>query len=308
MDFKLCTLGTSAAGPVPGRWASGQVLQIGRRGFLLDCSEGIQVALQQNGLGWSSIDVILISHLHGDHIYGLPGLLTSWELNQRTAALTLIGPAGLEDFLRSVFQHSYTRISYPIEWIVVAPLASPELVYETPLLTVTTLPLKHRIPTVGYLIREKERPRTMRAAAIAAYEIPFSQIPGIKMGADFITATGTRIPNEDLTTDPPPVRAFAYCSDTAPNPPLIPLLKGVDLLFHEATFLHELAGQAEISGHSTARQAGEVAAAAQVGQLVIGHFSSRYGDLSVLLHEAQLVFPNTALAAEGRIFTVPYQR
>ncbi|WP_367390198.1 ribonuclease Z [Lewinella sp. LCG006] len=306
MDFKLTTLGTSAAGPIPGRWASGQYLKTGTTGLLIDCGEGLQIALQQHGLGWSSIDVILISHLHGDHIYGLPGLLTSWGLYQRNTPLTIIGPADLAPYLDAVFGYSHTRMPYPVHYIFVDANVDRTLVYEDECIEVYTLPLSHRIPTVGYLVQEKERPRTILGTAIKEYQIPYKEIPAIKSGADYQAASGEVIPNALLTHDPPPIRSFVYASDTRPNPDLLPYIKGVDILFHEATFLHELADQADLSGHSTARQAAEMARQAQVKQLIIGHFSPRYGDLRPLLAEAQSIFPNTALAKEGKVFEVPY--
>ncbi|MGH1437050.1 MAG: ribonuclease Z [Lewinella sp.] len=306
MDFKLTTLGTSAAGPVPGRWPSGQYLKTGKTGFLIDCGEGLQIALQRNGLGWGSIDVILISHLHGDHIYGLPGLLTSWGLNQRNTPLTIAGPPGLAPYLAAVFEHSHTGLPYPVKYTVVDPEQTPELVFEDKVVTVKTLPLSHRVPTVGYLIQEKPRPRTILSSAIQAYEIPYKDIPAIKAGGDYQEANGKLIPNAELTVDPPRARSFAYASDTCPNLELLPYIKGVDILFHEATFLNELKEQAKISGHSTAAQAAEVALAGEVKKLVLGHFSPRYGDLSPLLTEAQAIFPKTSLAKEGKVFDVPY--
>lgn len=308
MYFQLTTLGISAAGPIPGRWPSGQYLKTHRTGFLIDCGEGIQIALQRHGVGWSSIDIILISHLHGDHIYGLPGLLTSWALNQRTKPLTIISPRGLSPYLKHVFEYSYTSLSYNVTFVVADPAAAPELIFADKVVEVTTLPLLHRIPTVGYLVKEKPRPRTMSGAAIEKYAIPHAAIPAIKTGENFVTEQGELIPNSLLTFDAPASRSFAYCSDTRPNPTLLPYLEKVDLLFHEATFLQELAEQAELSGHSTAREAAEVAREAGVGQLILGHFSPRYDDLSLLLDEAREVFPNSELAREGRHFTVAYER
>lgn len=306
MDFNLTTLGTSAAGPVPGRWASGQYFKTPKTGFLIDAGEGTQIALQRNGIGWSAIDVILISHMHGDHIYGLPGLLTSWALNQRTTPLTIIGPANLQPFLEAAFKYSHTGLPFSVAYIPIDSSSPESMVFEDKHIRVTTIPLVHRVPTTGYHIAEKERPRSMRPELIVKYEIPFREIPGIKAGADFITASGQRISNTELTAAAPPARSFAYCSDTLPDPKIIPYIKGVDLLFHEATFLHELAEQAIISTHTTAKQAAEVAQAAEAKQLVIGHFSPRYGNLQPLLEEASAIFPNTELAKEGRVFSVAY--
>lgn len=306
MDFQFTTLGISAAHPTPWRWASAHFLQTPGHGFLIDCAEGTQIALAKNGIGWSSIDTILISHLHGDHCYGLPGVLTSWALLKRDRPLQLIGPAGLQEFLETIFRLSYTGLPYNIEYVVVDPQTAPAVVYEDKKLTITTLPLEHRVPTTGYLVREKERPRTMRKEAIQEHNIPYQQIPTIKAGADFTTEDGTVIPNTVLTAPAPPTRSFAYCSDTVYLTALISTLKGVDLLYHESTFLHEMAEHAKISGHSTARQAAQIAQAAGVGELVLGHFSPRYLDLGPLLAEARTVFSATELAQEGRVFDVPY--
>lgn len=251
MDFNLTTLGTSAAGPVPGRWASGQFFKTPKTGFLIDAGEGTQIALQRNGIGWGAIDVILISHMHGDHIYGLPGLLTSWALNQRNTPLTIIGPANLQPFLESVFKYSHTGLPFSVDYQSIDAVQPGSLVFEDKHIQVTTVPLVHRVPTTGYHIAEKERPRTMRAELIAQYEIPYREIPSIKTGADFITGTGQCIPNSELTSPAPAARSFAYCSDTMPDPKIIPYIKGVDLLFHEATFLDELAEHAVISTHTS---------------------------------------------------------
>jgi len=306
MDFKLTTLGTSAAGPVPGRWPSGQYLKTAKSGFLFDAGEGIQIAMQRHNIGWGGVDAILISHLHGDHIYGLPGLLTSWGLNQRTKPLQIIGPANIEPFLQAVFEYSYTGLPFPVEYKVVDTTQAGLLVFEDQHVQVHTIPLKHRIPTVGYLVREKERPRTMLGDKIKEYQIPFQQIPAIKAGADYQGPDGLHVPNSELTANPPAARSFAYCSDTAPLPELLSHIKGVDLLLHEATFLHDLKEQAALSGHSTARQAATIAREAAVGQLILTHFSPRYGNLQVFLDEAQPIFPNTTLAKEGQVFEVAY--
>lgn len=306
MIFTFTTLGTSAAGPIPGRWASAQHLRVGKKGLLFDCGEGTQIVLQKQGIGWSSVHAILISHLHGDHIYGLPGLLSFWELYKRNTPLTIVSPEGLEDMVKMIFK-GRVKLSYPVQWVTALPDATPQLVYEETMFQVTTLPLSHRIPAVGYCVRERPLPRTILAAAIQQYDIPVAAIRGIKAGQDYTTAAGIVIPNEKLTTDPPPARAFAYCSDTRPLPALVPLIQDIDLLYHEATFTHDLAQQAEISGHSTAKQAAEIAQAAHVKELVIGHFSPRYGSLSPLLDEARLIFPNTHLAEEGKAFLVPFR-
>jgi len=307
MDFKFTTLGISAAGPVPGRWASGHWLKAGGIGFLIDCGEGIQISLQKNSIGWSSIDVILISHLHGDHIYGLPGLLSSWGLNSRTSPLLLVAPESLKTMLEAFFNNNLDALGFSIEWVFTQTDSVSDLLFENKLLTVHSLRLKHRVPTTGFLIKEKERPLTILREAIEQYSIPYQEINAIKAGADFKTSAGEIVPNHLMTQAPPPSRSFAYCSDTSPNVDLIPYISGVDLLYHEATFLHEMLTQAELSGHSTALQAAEVAVEAKVGQLILGHFSPRYKTLGGFLTEARTVFKNTTLSKEGRVFDVPYQ-
>lgn len=307
MVFALTTFGISAAGPIPGRWASAQYLRVGNKGCLIDCAEGTQIVLQQHGIGWSQIDVILISHLHGDHIFGLPGLLSSWALYQRDRALTIVAPPGLEEMLAAIFTHSQTGLPYPIHWVTAWPDATPQRVYATPRFEITTLPLAHRIPSVGYCVRELPLPRTILPEALQAYNIPTAAIRAIKAGGDYTAPDGSTVPNAALTTDPPPSRAFAYCSDTAPLPDVVPLIQGVDLLYHEATFTQEHAANAFATGHSTAQQAATIARDAQVKELVIGHFSHRYGSLLPLLDEARHTFPATHLAEEGRVFEVPYQ-
>lgn len=310
MDFQLTTLGISAAGPIPSRWPSGQWLKAGGLGFLIDCGEGIQIALQKQGIGWSSIDVILISHLHGDHIYGLPGLLSSWGLNNRTSALTIIAPAGLKTILDAIFSNDSSienySLGFPIHWVFTQTKTISEQLFENKNIQVHSLRLKHRVPTTGFLIKESKRPKTILPEAIQQYSIPYQKIRAIKWGEDFLTSEGKLISNHLLTKAAPLPRSFAYCSDTAINEELIPYLTGVDLLFHEATFLHDMVARAEMTGHSTAVQAAELAGKAEVGKLILGHFSPRYKSLTAFLKEAKPVFKNTFLAKEGRVFDVPY--
>lgn len=307
MEFSLTTFGTSAAGPIPGRWASAQYLRVGNRGCLIDCAEGTQIVLQQHGIGWSEIDIILISHLHGDHIFGLPGLLSFWALHRRSKALTIVAPLGLEEMLSLIFTHSRTVLPYPIHWVTAWPDATPQQVFASPRFEITTLPLAHRIPAVGYCVRELPPPRTILPEALQAYNIPTAAIRAIKAGGDYTAPDGSIVSNEVLTTDPPAPRAFAYCSDTAPLPDVVPLIYGIDLLYHEATFTQEHAANALATGHSTAQQAATIARDAHVKELVIGHFSHRYGSLLPLLDEARRTFPATHLAEEGRVFEVPYR-
>lgn len=302
MDFKLTTIGTSAAGPVPGRWASSLWLKVGKCGILIDCAEGTQIAMQELRIGWGSVDIILISHLHGDHIYGLPGLLTSWALNNRNRPLHIFGPEGLKTWLELTFSISHTGLPYPVEWHVVEPKSAPKEIFSNKVLSIKSIPLAHRVPTQGFLIKEHPRQPNIIPKAIEKYAIPHSAIRSIKAGEDFITTSGEKIPAILLTHPPASPRSFAYCSDTAYNPSLVPLLNEVDILYHEATFMADMVDQAKITGHSTSVQAAQIALEAQVGQLVLGHFSPRYGDLEPLLREAKSIFPATTLAEAGKVF------
>ncbi|MEZ4984386.1 MAG: ribonuclease Z [Saprospiraceae bacterium] len=304
MVFSLTTLGTSAAGPTIERWPSGHFVKIHHRGLLLDCGEGIQIALQKAGIGQHSVDYVFISHLHGDHTYGLPGVLNLWALNGRNRPLTIFAPEGLEEMINTIFRINQARIPYPIHWKTTVYDDAPCVILEETSFQVTTIPLNHRIPATGFLIREKPRLRNIRPEAITRWSIPFKEIPAIKAGAGWTHPDGTFLPHETLTVAPAPPRSLAYCFDTRPHEAMLPVIQGVDVLFHEATFLHDLLDKAQHTGHSTARQAAETAQRAGVKHLILGHFSARYLHLAELLAEAQAVFPHSSLAAEGKVFEI----
>lgn len=306
MVFELIVLGTSGAVPAYGRFCSSQVLHTENEDFLIDCGEGCQMRLQRYAAGHARFRHIFISHLHGDHFYGLPGLLTSWALAGRSEPLTLYSPPGLQELLDHFLLHAIGRFPYPIHFRELDASRS-EILTPTPDIRVRTLPLHHRVPTLGYRFDEVERPRTILPAAIARYQIPYTDIAAIKGGADFELADGSRIPNAELTTAGPASRSYAYCSDTRYYPELQPLLQDVDLLYHEATFLHELLEQAEETLHATAREAALMARAAGAGQLVLGHFSSRYADTTDFEVEARTIFPRTYAARDGQRFQVAFE-
>lgn len=290
--------------PAHGRFSTSQLLQVANHRYLIDCGEGTQIRLTEYGLNKGNINQIFISHLHGDHYYGLLGLLTSYSLLGRTQPLTILGPEGLEAIFEVNMQYSGGRgLSFPIRFEVIDPTVH-QCIFEDKRVKVYSLPLDHRIPAAGFLFREKPRPRNMIPDKIEAYQIPYPQIPLIKDGADFTLPDGTVIPNVELTLPPPAPRSFAYCSDTAYREELIPLIKGVDLLYHESTFLEENAEQAVLTRHSTAKQAATIAAKAGVHRLVLGHYSSRYKDLTPFLDEARNVFPKTELGVDGHTFEV----
>jgi ribonuclease Z len=301
--FQLTLLGVSGALPARGLFPSAQALTIGNRAYLIDCGEGAQIQMQALGISPLRIHQIFISHLHGDHFYGLIGLLGSMALAGRDKPLDIFGPRALEEIIQVQLKH-VGPVPFPLRFQPVDP-GKHQLIYENKAIEVYTLPLIHRSPAAGFLFREKPRLRKMRPEMIAAHDIPYQVIPAIKAGADYQAADGSLIPNAALTLDPPLPRSYAYCSDTAFNENLPALVKGVDLLYHEATFCDDREDLAAMTGHSTARQAALIAQRAGVGHLVLGHYSSRYPDFSPFLAEAREVFPRTSLGMDGAVFRVP---
>lgn len=304
MRFELTVLGTSAAVPAYGRLCSGQLLRTEREDFLIDCGEGIQIQLQLVGVGHGRISLILISHLHGDHYFGLPGLLTSWMLNGRQEPLTIISPPGLRERISPLLELGKYPPPFEIEFREIAAVEK-QPIWESKSIEIMAFPLRHRLPTNGYLIRETLAQPNIRKSAITAYQIPHQQIREIKAGGDFITETGQKIPHLELVTPPPIPRSYAYCSDTRYFPGLAEWVRGVDLLYHEATFLHEDLEHAERTMHSTAREAAELAKLAEASTLVIGHFSARYPRVQLLEDEARRVFTSTYAAKELMRVVVP---
>lgn len=308
MRFELTLLGTGAALPMPGRFTSAQVLNVNNHLYLLDCGEGTQMRMTAFQVRRSKIGQIFISHLHGDHFYGLMGLLTSFALNDRSQPLDIFSPPGLEEIIRVMLHYQGSGESpYPIRFHVV-DTTQHQKIFEDHQLEVYSIPLQHRIPTSGYLFREKQRPRNMIPEKISEYNIPFSEINKIKAGADFQLQDGTIIPNAELTHSPSLPRTYAYCSDTRYAPEIIPYIKGVDILYHEATFLQADADIAFENAYSTTHQAANIAKAAAVKQLVIGHFSSRYKDATLFAQEARTIFPATLGGEDGMVLEVPFQR
>lgn len=301
MRFELTTLGTGAALPARGRYPSAQLLNANERLYLIDCGEGTQERLRQAEVNFSRIERIVISHLHGDHYLGLMGLVSTMHLLGRTSALHVHGPAELKEIVHVQLRASGTYLRYPLQFHAVAPV-SGGAVFEDDRVVVTALALKHRIPTTGYRFTERQAPRNLRLDKLAV--VPHYLRNAVKAGEDLVLADGTRIPNAELTHPPAAPRSYAYCSDTAFAPELVPFLAGVDLLYHEATFTELLAARAKETFHSTARQAATIAKEAGVGRLLLGHFSSRYKNNDDLLAEARAVFPRTELSEEGRSFSI----
>jgi ribonuclease Z len=252
---------------------------------------------------FGKVNHIFISHLHGDHTLGLFGLISSLVLLDRKSKLTIYGPPLLEKIIDDHLDAFEINLPFPLEFIHLNCTSSSEI-YEDDRLTVETIPLKHRVPTCGFLFKEKPRLRNIRKEMIKEYNIPIKEIQKIKKGADFTMDTGKVIPNNQLTIQPDPPRTFAYCTDTLYAESIIPKIRGVNLLYHEATFMHDMADHAQDNFHSTGYQAALLAKKAEVGKLILGHFSSRYKDLEPLLQEAKQVFENTFLAEDGSTFQI----
>jgi len=300
LAFTLKILGSSSATPAYGRFPTSQLLQIEQEYFLIDCGEGTQFQLLKYHCKLVRINHIMISHLHGDHFYGLIGLLATMNLNGRTNPLNLYGPPALSEVITTQFRCSDTWLMYPIHFHEIMPVQS--VLFENDQLTVSTLPLHHGIPCTGFLFQEKPRKRRINKAILPENLSPH-QIKRLKEGKDLFDDQGKLLyPNDTLTLPPRKSLSYAYCSDTAYYEPLIDQIREVDLLYHEATFMAAEADRAAQTLHSTTHQAATVASLAGAGQLLIGHFSARYKDLQPLLAEARTVFPRTELAIEG--FTI----
>lgn len=301
--FRVNILGCGSAKPTPRHMPTAQIIDFRSKYFMIDCGEGAQVQMQRMGLTMARIGHIFITHNHGDHVFGLPGLISTMALLGRTATLYIHGPQEIEGFLRCILSTYCEGIDFRVEFLPVDPTRHA-LIHDDRSLEVWSLPLRHRIPCCGYLLREKPGLPHIRREMIDAFNIPVSQINNIKAGASWTTPDGTVLPHERLTIPAAPARSYAYCSDTIYLPGLASLVHGVDTLYHEATYPEEFALRARQTCHSTARQAAQVARDALVGKLIIGHFSARINDEQALLREAQEVFPQTFLAQEGATFDV----
>ena len=303
MNFNIHILGCGSALPTLRHHASSQVVEIHDKCSMIDCGEGTQMQLRRSHIHFSKISRIFISHLHGDHCYGLPGMISSFGMLGRTAPLHLYGPKNLWQMVKPMLELSGHGIDYPLEMHEV-DTTRHQLVCEDRSMEVWSIPLEHRMPCCGYLFREKPKLPHLRRDIIDMYGISISQAGNIKNGADGITPDGERIPNHLLVTPASKPRSYAYCSDTRYLPHLHELIEGVDLLYHESTYAEDNAALAEKYMHSTARQAAQVAAAAHAGRLLLGHYSQRYEDERLLLDEARRLFPATELANEGQVISL----
>lgn len=295
--FELHILGCGSALPTTRHFSTSQVVNVREKLFMIDCGEGAQLQMRRMQLKFTRLNHIFISHLHGDHCFGLPGLISTMGLLGKSGTVVIhIFKDGAEQF-GNLFNYFCREMPFKIEFNIIA--MSRSVIYEDDGIKVTTIPLKHRVPTVGFLFEEKPKLRHINAEMTRFHNVPVCRIASLRAGADFVTENGIVIPNSHLTTDSDPVVKYAYCSDTSPAKKIIPCIEGVDWLYHEATFAADSVPRARQTGHSTTAQAAMVAKEAGAKNLMLGHFSSRYDDYSQLLREAQAIFPATILANEG---------
>lgn len=289
MAFELTILGSSSALPTSERYPTAQVLNASGRFFLIDCGEGTQIQIRRQKIAFGKIRHIFISHLHGDHYYGLIGLISTFNLLGIKNDLHIYSPSQLKEILQPQLNLLKAGLQFNI---IFHPLnfKKPELIFEDKVIEVISFPLKHSINCCGFLFREKIKERNIKKEYIQEFNIPIAQIRAIKQGADFETENGKIIPNEQLTTPPPPPVSYAFCSDTAFHPPVVETIKEVSTLYHEATFTEEMKEWAVKTYHSTALDAAKIAKMANAGKLIIGHFSSRYKTTDQFLKEAQSEF------------------
>lgn len=298
--FEVTILGCGCALPTIRHFGASQVVNIHEKLFMVDCAEATQLQFRRNRLKFNHLGHIFITHLHGDHFFGVIGIISTLSLLGRTSDLHVWGPTGIEEALRPQIDIFCPGLSYSVE---IHPLDTKthQMVFEDRSVEVYTIPLRHRVPCCGYLFKEKPLLPHIIRDMINAYNIPVSQINNIKLGMDYTCPDGTVIPFTRLTTPADPPRSFAYCSDTTYKPDITQYLQGVDLLYHEATFCDEEEQAAVRFYHSTASQAATIARDCHARQLCIGHFSSRYEDENILLKQAQAIFPNTVLARENLV-------
>ena len=304
MNFTLRVLGSASAKPVPERHQSAQVLSVHGRFFLIDCGEAVQRQLLRYRVPMMKIDSIFLSHIHGDHLFGLFPLLSTMGLQARTAPLNIYAPSNFGPILKFFLSYFGEGLAFEIRHIAL-DMKEPEVVYKTKSVEISAFPLDHKIDTYGFLFREKEPPFNVRKEYIPEYGLSLTEIGTLKRGEDVVREDGTVIPAAQAAYKPYVPRSFAYCSDTASFTELAQWVKGVTLLYHEATYPEEFAEQARQRHHSTAAQAARCALEAGAGRLLLGHFSSRIKDLNPLLEEARAIFPDTVLLNDGDLFDLP---
>ncbi len=303
MKFEVTILGSSSATPIFNRNPTSQILNVNERLLMIDCGDGTQQQMLRYGIKYHKVDHIFISHLHGDHFFGLIGLISSMHLNGRIKPLNLYAPPQIQEILELQFTYSGTVIKFPIIYISTQTDKS-EIILDTNDLTVETIVLNHRIPCTGFIFREKERLRKINKELTEDLKIPQQYYDLLKKGIDFIDEKGVKHKAKELTLAPDVPKAYAYCSDTVADGSYNLDLQNIDTLYHESTFMHDMLDRAKETFHTTSFEAAQIAKKALVKKLLIGHFSARYRDLAPMLLEAREVFPETYLAQEGETFLI----
>jgi len=302
-DFDVTILGNTSSIPVHGRNHTAQIIRFGQHCLLLDCGEGMQIQARKYKIKVSRINHIFISHLHGDHYLGLVGLLSSYHLAKRQHPLTIFGPRGLDEIITTHFRWSDTKLNYPLTFVE-TKTDSMNLLLDESLFQVYSFPLKHRIPTTGFLIREKYGLRSLIKQKLEEKELSIEAIKSLRSGIDYYSQEGEVFKVREFTYPLPPLRSYAFCSDTIFDLELKKYISNVDLLYHESTFMEQDKDRATITFHSTSKQAAEIAKLSRAKMLLLGHFSSRYANLDEMLLEAQSVFPNSILSEEGQSYPI----
>ena len=305
MKFEVNILGCGSATPTLRRNPTSQVVNILERLFLIDCAEGTQLQLRKYGIKFQRINHIFISHLHGDHYFGLVGLLSSFQLLGRKQKLTIYAPEDLERIVTLQLESGGAKLGFNIEFVHLTSNKS-ELIFEDNLVEVHTIPLKHRIYCNGFLIKEKTRERRLTKDLIEKFQIPVAMMHRLKKGEDWVKENET-IANDILTLPSLPTRSYAFCSDTKYNEKILPVIENVDCLYHEATFTEKYKDRAKATFHSTAKQAATIAQKANANQLLIGHYSARYKSTEELLNEAKEIFSETIAVEDGMTIPIPIQ-
>ena len=303
MVFNVTILGSNSAIPTLKRNPTSQLVNHNERLFLVDCAEGTQLQLRRSQIKMQRINHILISHLHGDHFFGLIGLISSMHLLGRSKELHIYGPPQLKEIFDIQLKASQTELIYPLTFHPIDPEIN-EIIYEDNKLTISTIPMNHRIPTCGFLFREKKGQRRIRKLAIKDHNLAVEDILKIREGADHKDIEGKLLKNSELTDHPNAPRSYAFCSDTAYSESILPIIQHVNLLYHEATFMQEKADVAAEKFHSTTIEAATIAKKAQAGKLIIGHFSTRYENIDEMLEETRSVFPETEAAYDGKKYEI----
>lgn len=305
MEFDVTILGSNSAIPAHGRNQTAQLVNVGLTSMLLDCGEGTQIQLRKFKLKYSRIENIFISHLHGDHYFGLMGMISTFHLQKRTRLLTIFGPQGLDEIITTQLKYSNTRLNFPLRFIQTNPYEK-ELILEEKNYKVFSLPLKHRLTCTGFLIQEKPGLLRMKKEMLLEHKISVEAINTLRKGIDFVNEKeGIRYLVKDFTWPPKPLRSYAFCSDTVYDPvDLVANIQGVSTIYHESTFGEEEVLRAKETFHSTAAQAADIAKKAGAKKLLLGHFSTRYVDLDPLLKQAKSNFKNSFLSEEGITYAI----